>query len=264
MNKKAVLALMLALIMPFAGYFIVKHYSKDAVHMPARYFTPDSVVVSEKNGKTVTDTIWHKVKNIEFTNQLGKKVSLYDLHGKIVVIDFFFTRCPSICPGLARSMKRLQDSFKKNDSIVQFISISVDPEHDSVPQLRKFADRYGANHDTWWFVTGNKKDIYDFAFNELKASLTDTNIDTAFLHTENFYLLDSNFVVRGWYNGFDTVKQNRLVQDIPLLMLEKDKKKPSIFRKFIPILPIIFIAIGIVFVVVIIFNKQKNKQEKRA
>lgn len=264
MNKKAVLALMLALLMPFAGYFIVKYYSKDAVHMPARYFTPDSVVVSEKNGKKVTDTIWHKVKNIEFTNQLGKKVSLYDLHGKIVVIDFFFTRCPSICPGLARNMKRLQDSFKKNDSIVQFISISVDPLHDSVPQLRKFADRYGVNHDTWWFVTGDKKEIYDFALNELKAGLADTEVDTAFIHTENFFLLDSSFVVRGWYNGFDTVKQNKLVQDIPLLMLEKDRKKPSVFREFIPILPIIFIAIGIVFVGVIIFNRQKNKQEKRA
>lgn len=264
MNKKAILALLLALLMPLAGYFIVKYYSKDAVHMPARYFTPDSVIVSEKNGKTVTDTIWHKVKNLEFTNQLGKKNSLYNLQGKIIVIDFFFTRCPSICPGLARNMKRLQDSFKKNDSIVQFISISVDPENDSVPQLRKFADRYNANHDTWWFVTGNKKEIYDFAFNELKASLTDTNVDTAFLHTENFYLLDSSFVVRGWYNGFDTVEQAKLVQDIPLIMLEKDKKKPSVFREFIPILPIIFIAIGIVFIAVMIFNKQKAKQEKRA
>jgi protein SCO1/2 len=264
MNKKAILALLLALLMPLAGYFIVKYYSKDAVHMPGRYFTPERVVVSEKNGKTVTDTIWHKVKNIEFTNQLGKKVSLYDLQGKIVVIDFFFTRCPSICPGLARSMKRLQDSFKKNDSIVQFISISVDPEHDSVPQLRKFADRYGANHDSWWFVTGKKKDIYDFALNELKAGLADTEVDSAFIHTENFFLLDSSFVVRGWYNGFDTVKQAKLVQDIPLIMLEKDKKKPSVFREFIPILPMIFIAIGIVFVAVIIFNKQKAKQEKRA
>ena len=131
--------------------------------------TPDSVVVSEKNGKTVTDTIWHKVRNIEFTNQLGKKVSLDDLKGKILVFDFFFSRCPSICPGLARSMKKLQDSFLKNDSIVQFISISVDPEHDSVPQFRKFADRYNANHDTWWFVTGDKKEIYDFALNELKS-----------------------------------------------------------------------------------------------
>ncbi len=264
MTKKAILALALAIIMPLAGYFIVKYYSKEAVHMPGRYFAPDSIVVSEKNGKTVTDTIWHKVKNIEFTNQLGKKVSLEDLKRKVLVIDFFFTRCPSICPGLARSMKRLQDSFVKNDSIVQFISISVDPEHDSVPQLRKFADRFNANHDTWWFVTGDKKEIYDFAFNELKASVTDSDVDTAFLHTENFFLLDSNRIVRGWYNGFDTGKQAQLVRDIPLLMLEKDKKSPSVFREFIPILPIIFIAIGIVFIAVFIFNRQKSKQERQS
>lgn len=263
MNKKAILALLLAIVMPFTGYYIVKYYSKEAVHMPGRYFTPDTVIVSEKNGKTVTDTVWHQVKNIEFTNQLGKKVSLDDVKGKVLVIDFFFTRCPSICPGLARSMKRLQDSFVKNDSIVQFISISVDPEHDSVPQLRKFADRYSANHDTWWFVTGNKTGIYDFALNELKASLADTNVDTAFIHTENFFLLDSNRVVRGWYNGFDTVKQAKLVRDIPLLMLEKDKKAPSVFRDFIPILPVIFVAIGIVFIALIIFSRQKNRQDKQ-
>ena len=263
MNKKAVLALLLAFVMPLAGYFIVDYYSKDAVHMPHRYFTPDSVVVSEKNGKNVTDTFWHKVKNIEFTNQLGKKVSLDDLKGKILVIDFFFTRCPSICPGLAHSMKRLQDSFLKNDSIVQFISISIDPEHDSVPQLRKCADRINANHDSWWFVTGNKKEIYDFALNELKASLADTNVDTAFIHTENFFLLDSNRIVRGWYNGFDTIKQTQLVRDIPLLMLEKDKKSPSIFREFIPIVPLIFTAIGIVFIVILMFNRQKIRQDKQ-
>jgi len=263
MNKKAVLALMLAMIMPFAGYFIVKYYSKEAVQMPGRYFTPDSIVVSEKNGKMVTDTIWHKVKNIEFTNQLGKKVSLDDLKGKILVVDFFFSRCPGICPGLAKSMKRLQDSFKKNDSIVQFISISIAPQHDSVPQLRKFADKYNANHDTWWFVTGDKKEIYDFALNEMKAGLADTEVDSAFIHTENFFLLDSNRVVRGWYNGFDTLKQAELVQAIPLLMLEKDRKKPSVFREFIPILPIIFICIGVVFVAVIIFNRKKNKEEKQ-
>ena len=254
---------MLVIVFPFAGYFIVKYYGENAVHMPGRYFLPDSVVVKEKNGKTVTDTIWHKVKNIEFTNQLGKKVSLNDLKGKILVIDFFFTRCPSICPGLAKNMKRLQDSFKKNDSIVQFISISIDPEHDSVPQLRKFADRYNANHDSWWFVTGDKKEIYDFALNEMKAGLADTEVDSAFIHTENFFLLDSGRVVRGWYNGFDTLKQAQLVRDIPLLMLERDKKAPSVFREFIPILPVIFIAIGIIFVVVLIFSRQKNKQEKQ-
>ena len=251
--------MLLAILLPLTGYWLVKYYSKDAVFIPHHYFY-DSVTVIENNGKTSTDTVWHQVKNISFTNQLGKNVSLNDLHGKIIVLDFFFTRCPSICPALAHSMKKLQDSFVKNDSIVQFISISVDPEHDSVPQLRKFADRFNINHDTWWFVTGDKKEIYDFALQEIKASIADSEVDTAFIHTENFFLLDSNRIVRGWYNGFDTVKQAQLVRDIPTLMLERDKKSPSILREFIPYLPVIFIGIGIVIVLMNILNRNRKKQ----
>lgn len=258
MGKKAIWALMLAIALPATGYLLMKYLSKDAVHMPPRYFEPDSVVVAEKNGKTQRDTIWHKVKNMQFTNQLGKKVSLDDLRGKILVIDFFFTRCPSICPGLARNMKKLQDAFVKNPEIVQFISVSVDPERDSVPQLRKFADRYEINHDTWWLVTGDKKEIYYFALNELKASIADATVDTAFIHTENFFLLDSNRVVRGWYNGFDSVKQAELARTIPLLMLEKDKKAPSVLRDFIPKLPVIFIGIGIVIVGTVLISKKSK------
>jgi protein SCO1/2 len=225
MNKKAILALMLAIVMPITGYLMVKYYSERDVQMPRRYFF-DSVAVTDNNGKETTDTIWHSVRNIQFTNQLGKKVSLADLKGKILVIDFFFSHCPTVCPGLAKAMARLQNSFTgENDSIVQFISISIDPEHDSVTQLRTFADKYTSNHDSWWFVTGDKKDIYDFALNEMKASVADSNIDTAFIHTENFFLLDKDRVIRGWYNGFDEEEQRKLVRDIPLLMLEKDKKR---------------------------------------
>ena len=225
MSKKAILALLLAVFVPAVSYLLVKFYSERAVQMPPRYFY-DSVAVNEKNGKTTYDTIWHHVKNISFTNQLGQQVSLYDIKGKIIVVDFFFTRCPTFCPGMARSMKKLQDSFKKNDtSIVQFISVSIDPLHDSVPQLRKFADRFNASPDNWWFVTGDKKEIYDFALQEMKASIADTEIDTGFIHTQNFFLLDREKIVRGWYNGFDSAAQQKLVRDIPLLMLEKDRKK---------------------------------------
>jgi protein SCO1 len=258
-NKKAALGILLATLMPIVGYLYVKVLSKDAVTMPGKYFL-DSVATTSNNGKIKTDTIWHEAKNIEFTNQLGQKVSLNDLKGKIIVLDFFFTSCPSICPGLARNMKRLQDSFKKNDSIVQFISISVDPVRDSVPRLRAYADRLKANHDSWWFVTGNKEEIYDFALNEIHANIADMNIDTAFVHTENFFLLDTNRVVRGWYNGFDTVKLARLAKDIPTIMLEKGRNSKSIFRKFIPILPLIFIGIAIVFVTMGFLNKNKNKK----
>ena len=250
---------MLAILLPLTGYLLVKYYSKGAVHIPGRYFY-DSVETNEMGGKITTDTLWHKVKNISFTNQLGKQVSLDDLKGKILVINFFFTRCPSICPGLAKNMKRLQDSFVKNADIVQFISISVDPEHDSVAQLRKFADRFNVNHDSWWFVTGKKNEIYDFALNEIKASVADTNVDSAFIHTENFFLLDSNHIVRGWYNGFDTVKQEQLVRDIPTLMLERDKKSPSIFREFIPYLPVIFVGIGLLIFVMALLRRIKKRE----
>ncbi|HEY8689199.1 MAG TPA: SCO family protein [Chitinophagaceae bacterium] len=225
MNRKAILALLLAALVPAVSYILVKYYSERAVQMPPRYFN-DSVVANEKNGKTTYDTIWHHVKNISFTNQLGQQVSLYDIKGKIIVMDFFFTRCPTFCPGMARSMKKLQDSFKKNDtSIVQFLSVSIDPVHDSVPQLRKFADRFNASPDNWWFVTGDKKEIYDFALQEVKASVADTEIDTGFIHTQLFFLLDREKIVRGWYDGFDSAAQQKLVRDIPLLMLEKDRKK---------------------------------------
>jgi len=126
---------------------------------------------------------------------------------------------------MARAMKKLQSSFKQNDTIVQFLSISIDPEHDSVGQLKKFSDKFNVDPDSWWLVSGDKKEVYDFALNELKASVADVNIDTAFIHTENFFLLDKERIVRGWYNGFDSVLQAKLVRDIPLLMLEKDRKK---------------------------------------
>jgi len=262
LNKKAILALMLAILLPLTGYWLVKHYSKDAVPMPHRYFY-DDVITKEVKGKTSTDTLWHHVKNMTFTNQLGNQVSLDDLKGKVLVINFFFSRCPSICPGLTRNMKKLQNSFLKNADIVHFISISVDPERDSVPQLRKFADRFNINHDSWWFVTGNKKEIYDFALQEMKASIADVNVDTAFIDTENFFLLDSSRVVRGWYNGFDTLKQAQLARDIPTLMLERDKKSPSIFREFIPYLPVIFIGIGMVILLMNILIRIKNKKIKK-
>ncbi len=259
MNKKAPLALLLAIMLPLTGYFLVKVLSKDAVHMPHKFFY-DKIDVVEKNGKKQDDTIWHQVANINFTNQLGKKVSLNDLRGKIIVLDFFFTSCPTICPGLARNMKRLQDSYKQNDSIVQFLSISIDPERDNVPRLRAFADRYNANHDSWWFVTGDKKEIYNFALHEVKANVFDPHIDTAFIHDQHFFLLDTNRVVRGWYDGFDTLRLAQLARDIPTVMLERDRKSPSIFREFIPILPVIFIAIAIMMMIMGILNKNKNKQ----
>jgi protein SCO1 len=239
MNKKALLALCIALLIPLACYFVLKMSSDGAIVMPRKYYA-DSILTNTVNGKTTTDTVWHQVSNIHLVNQLGDTVGLYDIKNRIIVADFFFTRCPSICPYMTKNMARLQRSFAHHNegrrvidsSIVQFLSFSIDPERDSVAALKKYADRYGANHDNWWFLTGPKKTIYDFALNELKLGLVDgEGVDTSFIHTQKFVLLDKDHIVRGYYNGLDTLELSKLAEDIGLLMLEKNKKeKRSIFK----------------------------------
>ncbi|MCW3080691.1 SCO family protein [Segetibacter sp.] len=234
MNKKAVVALCIATFIPIASYLILKQTGEDAVVMPRKYLM-DSVVTKTVDGKTTTDTVWHKTENISLVNQLGDSVSLYDIENRVIVADFFFTRCPYICPQMTKNMAKLQQSFSHNNkngrkvidsSIVRFISFSIDPERDSVPSLRRYADKFGVDHDNWWLLTGKKKTIYDFALNELKVGITDgEGIDTSFLHTEKLVLLDKDFIVRGYYNGLDTTALSKLAKDIGLLMLEKDKKK---------------------------------------
>lgn len=240
MSKKAIIALSIAILLPLTFFLIVKRTSDENLVMPPRYYA-DSVITKTIDGKTTTDTVWHKVGNITLVNQLGDTVSLHNIQGKMIVLDFFFTRCPSICPVMTRNMAKLQQSFAHlrdgrrviDSSVVKFLSFSVDPERDSVPQLKRYADRFGVNHDNWWMLTGPKKEIYDFALNELKLGLHDgEGVDTAFIHSQKFVLLDRQYVVRGYYDGLDTISLKRLSADIGLLMLERDKKKKrNLFRK---------------------------------
>jgi protein SCO1 len=231
-SKKSLLALCIVALLPLVSYLLVKEVSEDAVNMPPRYFA-DTVINKIVNGKTVSDTVWHKVKNISLTNQLGQQVSLEDTKGSIMVVDFFFTRCPLICPTLTRNMKELQDAMKMKDfrrkidsSFVHFMSFSVDPERDSVEALKRYADKYKINHDTWWLLTGDKTAIYDFALNELKLGTQDgKGIDSNFVHTQKFVLIDKDRIVRGYYNGLDSSSMSKLAEDITILMLEKDPRK---------------------------------------
>ena len=193
------------------------------------------------NGQTVVDTIYKTIPDFNFMNQDSVMISNQTLQNSIYVADFFFTRCPSICPALTRNMARMQQSFSHynegrrviDSSIVNFVSFSIDPERDTVAALKKYADKYGVDHDNWWFLTGPKKTIYDFALNELKLGLVDgEGIDTSFIHSQKMVLIDKDHIVRGYYNGLDTLDLRVLSRDIALLMLEKDKsKKRNLFRK---------------------------------
>lgn len=223
-------AIFIIIGLPLFCYLAVKELSKGKVKMPTYY----GIERIDSPGTGKPDTVYHKINDLVLTDQLGQQVSLNNnLQGKILVIDFFFTTCPSICPRLTASMRMLQNSFKKDpkkeeslENDVQFISITIDPTHDSVSALRAYADRYGANPDHWWFLTGDKKTIYNFARNELHLPVGpgDGGADD-FIHTERFTLLDKDRYVRGYYNGLDDTAVRKCADDIVLLTMEWKHRK---------------------------------------
>jgi protein SCO1 len=263
-SKKALLALCVAVLTPLIFFTITDYKSKTALAMPRRYYY-DSVLTQIKDGKEITDTVWHPVADISLINQLGTKVSLKDLDGKVLVIDFFFTHCPSICPTLTRNMKKLQDALKPageskrmDSSFVRFLSFSVDPDRDSASVLKKYADKYEANPDLWWMLTGPKKTIYDFALNELKMGLSDgQGVDSNFIHTQKMVVLDRQRVVRGYYDGLDSADLSRLASDIVFIMLEKDKSSPSELAELKPLWPIFLIVLLSTGAVLYFFNRKR-------
>lgn len=228
MNKKFKfrigIAVAVGLLLSF--YFIAVNMSHGKLKIPGRYRVEriDSKTV---DGKKQYDTVFHKVAPLTLTNQLGKVINLNaDAKGKILVVDFIFTTCNSICPRMTSGMKMLQKSFiKKNPEIVQFISISVDPARDSVLALREYADKYQADHDRWWFLTGDRDVIFNYARNELGLSLNDGDVQGDMIHSSKLVLLDTARNIRGYYDGLDTMALRQIADDIVILTMEKAPKK---------------------------------------
>lgn len=269
MNKKALMGLAVALLLPVICYVILKYASDNAVDMPRHYY-PDTVISKTVNGRVSSDTVWHTVKNIHLVNQLGDSVSLYDRPGKIIVADFFFTHCAGICPQLTRNMSKLQQSFKKggnmrqkiDTSVVQFISFSIDPSHDSVPVLKDYADKFGVIHDNWWMLTGNRDSIYRFVFEEMQVDkYSEEPISPDFVHTSRFVLLDKEYRIRGYYNGLDSLSLGKLARDIGVLMLEKDdRKKSTVFQEIVELswLWLVVVCLVIFFMVYLRARRKAN------
>ncbi len=216
---------MFSVFIPLGAYLFLKFNGHDGhVKLPS-YYGIEKVESKQKEGKMVLDTIYHEIQDLRLVNQLGDSISINEtFKGKILVVNFFFTSCQTICPTLTQNMKLLNKAFLKNDTSVRFLSITVDPETDSVGRLRVYANKLNPNHDKWHFLTGNKKEIYAFARKELQLELPEGNGEADdFIHPEKFVLIDKYRNIRGYYNGLDSNNIRICAEDITYLMLEKNK-----------------------------------------
>ena len=203
------------LIMPLLFYLFVSK-EKLPVYNPADLnpeLVDSSLHATESN---------HTVSDFRLINQNGDTITQETYKNKIYIVDFFFTRCPSICPVMSMNMEKLQERFL-NSKKVMLLSISVTPKMDSVPILKTYAERYHANALKWNITTGDKNHIYQlarksyFAVNDYNDGLLQD-----FVHTSNFVLIDTQKQIRGIYDGTMAKEIDELTTDIDLLMKDLD------------------------------------------
>lgn len=168
----------------------------------------------------------HRVGKFSFKDQDNQLITNDIVKGKIWVAEYFFTTCTNICIDMNQQMKKVQAHFK-NDEDIKILSFTVDPVNDTSEQLKKYADEHGAINGKWFFLTGEKEQLYNFARQSIfvlkpaeAANLGDAGSD--FIHTNNFVLIDKVGRIRGYYDGTKSEEVEQLIKDIQLLKQEKD------------------------------------------
>ncbi|NCT19481.1 MAG: SCO family protein [Flavobacteriaceae bacterium CG_4_8_14_3_um_filter_34_10] len=169
-----------------------------------------------------------KVPDFSFTDQNGKTITNETYIGKVYVLEFFFTTCPSICPIMNQNMLKLQSEFYGNPNF-GIASITIDPMHDTSQTLKTYAEEYGIIHPNWHLLTGEKEIIYKLSNDGFKLySAQDDKAEGGFEHSGLFALIDKEGNVRSrndefgnpkiYYNGLDDAEIKMLKEDIKKLL----------------------------------------------
>ncbi len=170
------------------------------------------------------------VPAFELTDQNDKKISNKDYLGKVYVVEFFFTTCPTICPKMNQSMLELQEAFYGNPNF-GIASITIDPEHDTAVVLKEHANLLGVKHYNWHFLTGDKEYIYNLANKGFNLYAGENNKAAGgFEHSGLFALVDKDGKIRCrkdaqgnpilYYDGLETSGVEAIKEDIKKLLEE--------------------------------------------
>ena len=151
-----------------------------------------------------------KVPNFAFINQHGKTISNKDYEGKVYVIEFFFSTCPTICPRMNKNLIQIQNEFKDFEDF-GVASFTINPEYDTPEILNAYAEKYGVTNPNWHLMTGDKDAIYKLSNEGFYIYVAEnSSVEGGFEHSGNFALIDKNGFIRSrvvngnpliYYNG---------------------------------------------------------------
>ena len=166
----------------------------------------------------------------ELTDQNNTKISNETYKGKVYVVEFFFSTCPTICPIMNRNMVDIQNEFFGNPNF-GIASISINPEYDTSKVLQEHAQKIGVKSSNWHLLTGDKDYIYSIANKGFNLYVGENkNISAGFEHSGLFALIDKQGTIRCrkdkfenpilYYDGLDKKGVKAITQDIKKLLNE--------------------------------------------
>jgi protein SCO1/2 len=219
--KRILFIVVLFLIVVPIGYYFLSDQGKTK---PLPVINPIDVQQEMVDPEMLRIGRGHKVGSFRFENQDGAWITDADMKGKVSVVEYFFTTCKSICPIMNSQMQRIQRKYAKQPD-VRIFSFTVDPDIDTVAQMKRYATTHQAKAGQWHFLTGKKTDLYSLArrsFFVLKPAeaqnLGDAGSD--FIHTNNFVLIDRQMRIRGYYDGTNPKEVSLLQAHIAQLLDE--------------------------------------------
>jgi len=148
--------------------------------------------------------VYGPVGEFTLTNQNGRAVSLTGLRGRVWVGDIIFTRCPGQCLKMTLQMKQLQEGLPAS-SPARLISLTTDPDYDTPPILKAYAERFGADPNRWIFLTGSKSQLANLAIDSLKLTVIEKrpqdrdSPNDLFVHSTIFVIVDKLGQLRGTF-----------------------------------------------------------------
>lgn len=215
--------LVLILAVPGFLYYLLTVGGKNR-YKSLQYFGPKKLsgTYHKFHGTKIPDTIYHSLPAFKLTDQNGKPVTGGSFDKKIFVASFFYTGCPNVCSEINENLRKLAVTYRKN-SMVKFVSITVDPQHDDVPALKKYAAKYQLPADKWLFLTGDTAAVYNIARNGFLVNAA--KLDKGeFAFSDKLILIDADKRIRGYYAGTSAPDVSRLNDEIKVQISEELRK----------------------------------------
>lgn len=176
-------------------------------------------VVSEEG---TIDTVYRSINQFELRNQDGEVITAATVKGKIYVVDFFFTSCPTICPKMTKQMHRVYQEFEGNENVL-FLSHTIDTRHDSIPVLKAYSEKLEVSSNQWHFLHGERDPVYDLAEQYMVSAMEDETAPGGYIHSGAFILMDGEHRIRGYYDGVLPEDVDQLMLDIETLLASYEK-----------------------------------------